>query len=95
VEKNEHAEGWVWVVVQTLEGTEQYLGQHDEKADVVFIPAFNDKESAQNGLLSLKRQPRGKYEVQAVYLEELQKDAAANGFVVFILDDEGRILSKC
>jgi hypothetical protein len=30
-----------------------------------------------------------------VYLEELQKDAAANGFVVFILDDEGRILDKC
>ena len=85
---------WVWVVVQDPGGNEQFLGQHDEQEDISFIPAFTDKEAAQQGVLNLMRDPGHKYEVQATLREELVKDAAAGGFVVFLLNESGDILEK-
>ncbi len=85
---------WVWVVVQDPGGNEQFLGQHDEQEDISFIPVFADKEAAQQGLLSLTRQPGHKYEVQAILREELLKDAAAGGFMIFLLSETGDILKK-
>ena len=85
---------WVWVVVQDPGGDEQFLGQHDEQEDISFIPVFADKEAAQQGLLSLTRQPGHKYEVQAILREELLKDAAAGGFMIFLLTENGDVLEK-
>ena len=85
---------WVWVVVQDPGGNEQFVGQHDQQEDISFIPAFSDKESAQQGFLNLTRQPGHKYEVQAILREELIKDAAAGGFMVFLLDENGEVLEK-
>jgi hypothetical protein len=85
---------WVWVVVQDPGGDEQFLGQHDEQEDISFIPVFADKEAAQQGLLGLIRQPGHKYEVQAILREELFKDAAAGGFLIFLLNESGDILEK-
>ena len=85
---------WVWVVVQDPGGNEQFLGQHDEQKDISFIPAFTDKEAAQQGYLNLIRDPGHKYEVQAILREELVKDAAAGGFSVYLLNDSGDILEK-
>ena len=85
---------WVWVVVQDPGDNEQFLGQHDEQEDISFIPVFADKEAAQQGLLGLTRQPGHKYEVQAILREELLKDAAAGGFLIFLLNESGDVLEK-
>jgi hypothetical protein len=94
MQKMNDEDQWVWVVVQDPGGNEQFLGQHDEQDDISFIPAFADKEAAQQGLLSLIREPGHKYEAQAVLREELIKDAAAAGFVVFLLTENGKIIEK-
>lgn len=85
---------WLWVVVQDPGGNEQFLGQHDEQEGISFIPAFHDKEAAQQGFLNLKRQPGYKYEVQAILREELLKDAAAGGFMVFLISETGQVLEE-
>ena len=85
---------WVWVVVQDPGGNEQFVGQHDRQENISFIPAFEDKESAQQGFLNLTRQSGHKYEVQAILREELLKDAAAGGFMVFLLGENGEVLEK-
>ena len=85
---------WVWVVVQDPGGNEQFLGQHDQKMDISFIPAFINKEAAQQCFLNLTRQPGLKYEVQAILREELLKDAAAGGFMVFLFAENGEMLKK-
>lgn len=85
---------WVWVVVQDPGGNEQFLGQHDPQTDISYIPAFADKEAAQQGLLNLTRQPGLKYEAQAILREELLKDAVAGGFEVFLMSENGEVLEK-
>ncbi len=93
--KNKQGEdAWLWVVVQDPGGNEQFLGQHDQQADISFIPVFSNKESAQQGFLNLTRQPGHKYEVQAILREELLKDAATGGFMVFLLGENGEVLEK-
>lgn len=85
---------WVWVVVQDPGGNEQFLGQHDKRENISFIPAFHSKEEAQQCFLDLARQKAHKHEVQAILYEELAKDAAANGFMIFLLDENGDVLEK-
>jgi hypothetical protein len=85
---------WIWVVVQNPGADEQFLGQHDRDQDVSFIPAFFNKEDAQQCLVHMATQKRDKYEVQAIFFGELAKDAAKNGFMIFMLNAEGEILEK-
>lgn len=94
MEKMQKEDRWVWVVILDPGGNEQFLGQHDKQENISFIPAFSDKESAQQGFLNLTRQPGHKYEVQAILREELLKDAAAGGFMVFLLGENGEVLEK-
>ena len=92
---NEQVEDqWVWVVVQDPGENEQFLGQHAQQENISFIPAFHSKEEAQQCFLDLARQKACKYEVQAILYEELAKDAAANGFMIFLLDENGDVLEK-
>lgn len=85
---------WVWVVVQDPGEKEQFLGQHDPQENISFIPAFHSKEAAQQCLMDLQRQKGCKYEVQAILFEELSKDAAAAGFMIFLLNENGEVLEK-
>jgi hypothetical protein len=85
---------WLWVLVQDPGGNEQFLGQHDPQEGISYIPAFPDKEAAQQGLLNLARQPGLKYEAQAILRGELLKDAATGGFMVFLLSENGEVLEK-
>ena len=94
MQSNTDNDQWVWVVVQDPGGDEHFLGQHDEEKDISFIPAFSDKEAAQQGYLNLTLDPGHKYEVQAILRQELVKDAAAGGFWVFLLNESGDILEK-
>jgi len=93
--KNEQVEDqWVWVVVQDPGEKEQFLGQHNEQEDISFIPAFHSKEEAQQCLMDMPRRKGRKYEVQAILLEELSIDAAAGGFMIFLLNENGEVLER-
>ena len=85
---------WVWVVVQNPGGKEQFLGQYDKQEDISYIPAFESKEEAQQCFIRMARRSNCQYEIQAILFEELAKDAAANGFMVFILNEKGQVLEK-
>ncbi len=84
----------VWVAVQTEGGVETFVGQHDQDLDIAYIPFFKEKEEAQQGLLKMKKVTGRKYEVQAVRCRELARDAARSGFLLFLLDETGRIIEK-
>ena len=85
---------WIWVVVQNPGGDEQFLGQHDDKKDVAFIPAFYEKGDAQQAIGQLITERGKKYEAQAILFEELAKDAAQHGFLIFMLNSDGEILEE-
>ena len=84
----------VWVVVQNDGGSETYVGQHDEELDIVYIPFFREKDDAQQGRIMMRKDKGGKYEVQAIRCRELARDAARSGFLLFLLDEDGRIIEK-
>ena len=88
------ADQWVWVVVQDPGGKEQFLGQHDKLETVSYIPVFHSKEEAQLGFMNMAHRKNCKYEVQAILFEELAKDAAAGGFMIYLLNGSGDILKK-
>jgi len=85
---------WVWVVVQDPGENERFMGQHDPEKNESFIPAFIEKEAAEDGLTFLPRGRGHKYEVQAILLAELSHHAAENEFMLFILDGSGEVLEK-
>jgi len=84
----------VWVVVETVGGQERFVGQQDTAQDVTFIPFFKEKEEAQSGLRLMDRGQGRAYEVQAVRYHELARDAAANGFLLFLVDAAGSVLAQ-
>ena len=83
---------WVWVVVLDPGENEQFLGQYDQEKEVSYIPTFLEKEEALQSLEHLAREQEHKYEVQAIQYEELARNAAENGFMLFILNSKGEIL---
>jgi hypothetical protein len=85
---------WVWVVVQNPGKNEQFLGQYDREKDISYIPTFLEKEDASQCLKYLKRDETQTYEVQAIQYEQLARDAAGHGFVLFILNRAGEVLEK-
>ncbi len=93
MDKQPDPSDWVYVAVEKGSPPEVFVGYTDASG-VSYIPAFTDKEEAQICFLNLPRQPGKKYEIQAVLLEELARDALANTFLIFLLDGEGRIQQK-
>jgi hypothetical protein len=85
---------WVWVVVEDPGGNEQFLGMEDGEKKESFIPAFLEKEEAQQGLSHLPRHKDKTYEVQAIRLDDLAFRAAQQGFQVFLLKGSGEIIEK-
>ena len=90
LEKN--SEGWLWVVVYDKDTDGHYLGLYDEEQDVNFIPAFDSKEAANDCYLDLPKEKGRKYEVQAVHIEELTRDAEKAGFTVALVNQDGKIV---
>jgi len=93
---SEHIKGdpFVWVAVVDPGLGEQYVGLHDEQADTDFIPMFLEKEEALKCYHLMAREKGRKYEIQAVHYSELCRSAAAGGFVLFLLDGDGRELER-
>jgi len=83
---------WIWVVVQKPGPNEQFLGQQYEDQNVSFIPAFFEKEDAQQCLVHMTIQKGDRHEVQAIFFSELVETAAKNNFKIFMLNADGEIL---
>ena len=92
--ENALAEGWVYVFVCDPGDNETYLGLYNEKKDVNFIPAFRNKDEANDCYLNLPREKGKKYELQAVHIEELHESASTNDFVVALVDGDGQVISE-
>jgi hypothetical protein len=82
---------WIWLVIQDPEKNPQYLGQHDDQKGVSYIPIFKEKDQALQCMNLLKKDESFKYEPQAVFYGELIDDAKKNGFLVVLIDGEGKI----
>ena len=85
-------EGWVYIIVCDSGGNEHMLGLHSKEQDVDFIPTFQTREAANDCLLTLPREKGKKYEIQAIHVEELNENAAKNGFIVAMVDGDGNII---
>ena len=85
---------WLYVAIQKGGPGEQIVGQTDSEHEISFIPAFLNKESAQQAMFHLHLEKKKKYEVQAIIYEDLARHAIENGFLVFVLDDEGKVLER-
>lgn len=85
---------WVYVVIQDPGRNEQYLGQHETEQDISFIPVFLQKDDAFMCMNLLVRDKTKKYEIQAVMVDDLKTHAAAGGFMVYVLNNEGGIVEK-
>lgn len=87
-------ETWLWVIVQDPGGNEMFLGQHDSKSGVSFVPAFYEKDEAKAGLDLINKDESLKYEVQAIKYGLLEQYCSENGFVVFVCNSYGEVLLK-
>ncbi len=81
-------------MIQDPEKDEQILGQHDQENDISFIPTFLEKDEALKCHNNLVLDKKIKYELQAILFEELEREAAENGFLIFILNGSGEVLDK-
>jgi hypothetical protein len=85
---------WVYVLVQNPGSNEQIVGQRDIGSDIAFIPTFLDKDSAMQGVVHMVKEKGKRFEIQAIIYEDLVAYAVQSGFILFILDAEGRVIDK-
>ncbi|BBO68791.1 hypothetical protein DSCA_27210 [Desulfosarcina alkanivorans] len=85
---------WLYVTIQQAGADEQIVGQTDTEHDISFIPAFLNKEDAQQAMFHLPLEKKKKYEVQAIIYEDLARHAVENGFLIFVLDEDGKVLER-
>jgi len=81
---------WVYVVVQD----ETIVGQHDATHDIAFIPFFESRDIAMQGVLQLAKRPGKPMEIQAIIFDDLTTYAAQERALLFKLDGSGQILAK-
>lgn len=86
--------GWVYVFVSDPGPSENFLGLYNNEKEINFIPAFQTKEEANDCFLTIPREKGKKYELQAVHVEEIYDIAKENGFVVAIVDADGKVVKE-
>lgn len=85
---------WLYVVIQKEGTDERIVGQTDAEHDISFIPAFKGKEDAQQAMLHLHLERKSKYEAQAIIYEDLADYAEKGGFIILVLDGDGKVLDR-
>ena len=90
--KNREADDWLYVFVYGPETRANFLGLYNQETKQNIIPAFKNREDAQNCFLELPRQKGEKYELQAVHVDDLRKAAAKNDFVITLVDGDGKVI---
>jgi hypothetical protein len=85
---------WLYVAIQKNGDSEQIVGQTDTEHGISFIPAFINKEEAQQAMFHLHLEKKKKYEIQAIIYEDLARHALENGFLIFVLDEDGKVVAR-
>lgn len=85
---------WVYVMVQNPGANETIVAQSETEKEITFIPAFTEKESAQQAVLHIPKKSGHKYEIQAIIYEDLERYAAEAQSLIFFLDADGKIMEK-
>ena len=85
---------WVYVLVQNPGANENIIAHNDAETNILFIPAFFDKDAAQQGILHIPKESGHKYEIQAIIFEDLERYATEGQSLIFFLDGEGNIIDK-
>lgn len=91
---DKNTEGWVYVFVCDPGPGETYFGLYNEEEDINFIPVFRSREEANDCFLELPRKKGVKHECQAVHVDEITEAAEKNGFVVAIVDADGKVVKE-
>ncbi len=94
MEEKEKITGWVYIVVCDPGKNEQFFGLYNKEQGIDFIPAFQNKEAANDCFLTLPKEKGRKYEIQAIHIEELNQEAEKNGFIVAFVDNDGNIIKE-
>lgn len=86
---------YVWVIVETQGQEENFLGLKDSQSGETFIPVTAEREQ---GLMLLVRLPEAvagaNRQVEAIHQERILEAAGAEGFAVYLVDQEGRFLKR-
>ncbi len=94
MEKKIEAETWIYVIIQNPGKDENIFGQHDAENNVSYVPVFLKKDSAQKGMYLLPNDKDKKYEVQAIIYEDLATQARENDFLIFVIDNDGKVTQQ-
>jgi len=93
MDKTKHDTNWVYIYVNNPGKDESFAGFDDQELGIRFIPAFHDKESAL--MCSAHFMERhAVFEAQAIHRDDLNRYAAEQRFLIFMLDKTGAILEK-
>ena len=84
---------YAWVVTEDRQGEEIFLGLVNDKGEQ-FIPVTQSKEEALALLQKLPAGQGGKRQVEAVHKKQIMQHADKEGFVVYLVDNEGKILEQ-
>lgn len=86
---------YVWVIVETLGQEDNFLGLNDTQSGETFIPVTTEREQ---GLMLLGRLPGAVQgatrQVEAIHQQRILEAAGAEGFAVYLVDQEGRFLKR-
>ncbi|MFH1061232.1 MAG: hypothetical protein V1797_21415 [Pseudomonadota bacterium] len=93
-EQTVNSKDYVWVVVEVRGGQESFLGLADETGHS-FIPVTEAKEQAYMLLGKLPASTDGaQRQVEAIHLNRIAADAAGQGYLVYLVDENGRVLRR-
>ena len=87
-------ETWIWAIVQNSGINESFLGQEDKENGLRFIPAFYNKDASLMCINLFQKDESMKFEPQAVIYEDLVTYTKENGYLIFFLDEKGKILEQ-
>ena len=94
MEEKNSSDQWVFVFICDPGPNESYFGLYNEEKDINFIPAFRTREEANDCFLELPRKKGVKHECHAVHVDEINEAAAKNGFVVTLVDSDGKVITE-
>lgn len=86
---------FVWVIVEIQGQEENFLGLNDTESGETFIPVTAEREE---GLMLLGRLPGAVQgatrQVESIHQRRILEAAGAEGFAVYLVDQEGRFLKR-
>ena len=84
---------YVWVVVDITGAEENFVGLTNDAGEQ-FIPVCASKDQAEALLAQIPAEGDRKRQAEAIHKDQLLKEAAENGFDVFLVDQNGTLLGR-